>query len=327
MSDALVSRALERLRRATELDSAGDLAHAVDEYDAGVVLLARAMALEKDPDMRNTLCTKCGEYADRADLLRSTLEQRSQAVEAAPMTEAEREQADLEARLRALKISPGGSSHATSTSSSASTSGISRASTAPSLSDVITSSSLGEEDERSIDEQAEELVQKALAEVREEERQKQQQRAHEAAHAPAPAQAPSQAATSGTPTAPGTSAEDDGWEELEARAEMDDDEDYGLDDDAVRAMIADSRDELERVMRMEDPKFCWDDYDLPDDMRDEMRELEKERQRTREEQQRYLDGLESSTHEEQQRRQGLLDITQKKLDAVKSYIARYKHSK
>ena len=389
MSDNLVQRALERLRRATELDGAGDIEHAVDEYDAGVVLLARAMAVEKDPNKRATLSTKCSEYADHADDLRKTLEEKKPAPaqpsaessssqsssaaksEAQPkpaepaMSAAEREQADLEARLNALKSTP-----------------LKRAGPPPvhqqqnmysgdafggygngsmSVDDILRMSS----QPRSEDEQADEILRRALAEVQAEEAARRQyyqqyyppqQPPYQSPYPPgqppmyppdqypppqqqypyppgqpamyppdqAPQQPPQPAGQAHPPVQQqpaqsGPNPEDDGWDELEAKAE----EEYGeYDDEDIRAMIAESREELEKAMRAEDPDFNWDDYDLPDDFRADAEALKRERERTRREQDRYLDD-----EKEGARRERFKANAQKKIDAFKSYIAKYKTKK
>lgn len=257
MSDDLVARALERLRRATALDGAGDSAAAVDEYDAGVVLLARAMAAERDPALRDTLAAKCGEYADRADLLRAALP--------APHTAAEREQADLEARLAALRRSPpcGGDTsplpHGSRSSSTGDTGDDYSVLPAP----------------RTADEEADEIVRRALAEVRAEE------------------------AAAGSKGRKEEGEEDgDGWDALEAQAARECEEQDAEDDAAVRAMIAASRAELERAMRAEDPAFRWDDYDLPA-------------------------GAAGDAEAEPARCEHVLGGAQRRLDALKRYIARH----
>lgn len=255
MSDDLVARALERLRRATALDGAGDSAGAVDEYDAGVVLLARAMAAERDPALRDTLAAKCSEYADRADLLRAALP--------APLTAAEREQADLEARLAALRHRP----------------------LCATGSDPVDVAAMSQP--RTADEEADEIVRQALAEVRAEE-----------AAAAAAGKSSSSSSKEGE-----EGDEGDGWDALEAQAAREYEAGCGDDDDeAVRAMIAASRAELERAMRAEDPSFRWDDYDLPG-------------------------GAGDTAATEPARCEHVLDGAQRRLDALKRYIARHKSSR
>jgi len=374
MSDNLINRALERLRRATELDGSGDVAHAVDEYDAGVVLLARAMAIEKDPGMRDTLSQKCSEYADRADALRASLppapapaqqqpekpasstapaadkkpaagDSKPSAAPQPTLTDAEREQADLEARLNALK-----GSHITTNNTQAPYyppgyppyyGGYPPEGYMPDYTQSAPGSFIGgydpyngmsvdeimhmSENPRTVDEQADDIVRQALAEIRQEEADRQlhqpppQQQQPPSQQQPAKQQPKHQPPTHPPPQKPPETTvnpEDDGWEELERRAE----EEYGgYDDEDIRAMIAESREELERAMRMEDPDFNWDDYDLPEDLRKEGEALKRERERTKREQERYLDG-----EKEKSRRERFADNAQRNIDAFKSYIAKYK---
>ena len=93
--DGLLEAALGRLREATAADAAGDAARAVQAYDAGVALLARAAVRAPTADERALLCAKCAEYGARADALREP-------VAAAPTDPAAAEDAALEARIARL---------------------------------------------------------------------------------------------------------------------------------------------------------------------------------------------------------------------------------
>lgn len=264
MSEDLVSRALERLRRATALDGAGEGAAAADEYDAGVVLLARAMAVERDPAMRDTLAAKCGEYADRADALRA-------AHTEPPRTRAEQEQADLEARLAALRGAPPRACAPADASAR--------------VRDLLEGRGSEIDDvPRSADEEADEIVRRALAEVRAEEKEEKGGR---------------RGSDNGAEGEGTEGEEDEEWAALEAQAARECE--GGDDDEAVRAMIAASRAELERAMRAEDPAFCWDDYDLPSG----------------------TGGTAPPSASTTEHSEHVLGSAQRRLDALKRYIARH----